>query len=200
MRAAFSTFVVIVFAVFFISTASAQQTSPDCQSLPPKEKDKLTTLGKYATAVEAFQMYRSNPGKVFLLDVRTPEEYVFVGHADSAANIPLKLWKGKFNAEGKGYPLADNPDFDAAVKQKFKPDDVILVMCRSGARSAEAINRMAAAGFTNVYQIVDGFEGDKVTDEESYSKGKRVKNGWRNAGLPWTYDLDPRLVYAVPAQ
>ncbi len=86
------------------------------------------------------------------------------------------------------------------MKQKFKPDDVVLVMCRSGARSAEAINRMAAAEFTNAYQIVDGFEGDKVTDEESYSKGKRVKNGWRNAGLPWTYDLDPRLVYAVPAQ
>ena len=38
-------------------------------------------------------------------------------------------------------------------------------------------------------------EGDTVNDPESAYHGKRMKNGWKNAGLPWTYDLDPGLVW-----
>lgn len=34
-------------------------------------------------------------------------------------------------------------------------------MCRSGGRSAAAVNLLAGAGFTNVYNITDGMEGDK---------------------------------------
>ncbi|MCI0469771.1 MAG: sulfurtransferase, partial [Nitrospirae bacterium] len=73
--------------------------------------------------------------------------------------------------------------------------DTILVMCRSGHRSAAAVNRLTKAGFMNVYSIVDGFEGDKVKDGESYFNGKRMKNGWKNSGALWTYDLEPRLIY-----
>jgi len=32
--------------------------------------------------------------------------------------------------------------------------------------------------------MVDGFEGDKVTDEDSYFKGKRLKNGRKNSTAP----------------
>ncbi len=56
---------------------------------------------------------------------------------------------------------------------------------------------MAKLGFTNVYSVTDGFEGDKITEEDSYNKGNRMKNGWRNAVLPWTTDLDPSLVYTA---
>jgi hypothetical protein len=58
-----------------------------------------------------------------------------------------------------------------------------------------AVNLLAEAGFKQVYNITDGFEGDVVKDPESYYNGKRVKNGWRNSGAPWTYDLDPTLMY-----
>jgi rhodanese-related sulfurtransferase len=68
-------------------------------------------------------------------------------------------------------------------------------MCRSGGRSAYAVNLLAKTGFKNVYSIVDGFEGDKLDIEGSYYKGKRLVNGWKNSGAPWTYQLDSELLY-----
>jgi rhodanese-related sulfurtransferase len=163
----------------------------------PKDERKHTSIGKYATSVQAYEMWKASPDKVKILDVRTPEEYVFVGHAPMACNVPCQLWSGKFSEEKKDFPLADNADFEAQLKKKFGDQDTILVMCRSGHRSAAAINRMAKAGFVNVFNIVDGFEGDKITDDESSYKGKRNFNGWRNSPVPWTYDLDPALIFAT---
>jgi hypothetical protein len=54
---------------------------------------------------------------------------------------------------------------------------------------------MAQEGFKNAYTITDGFEGDEVKDEISYFKGKRMMNGWKNSGAPWTYELNPDLVF-----
>lgn len=161
----------------------------------PRDERKHTTIGKYVTSVQAYEMWKANPGKIGIIDVRTPEEYVFVGHASMAHNVPSMLWTGKFSEEKKDFPLADNPEFEAQLKKKFGPQDTLLVMCRSGHRSASAINRMAKAGFVNVYNITDGFEGDKVSEDESSYKGKRVFNGWRNSPVPWTYDLDASLVF-----
>ena len=64
-----------------------------------------------------------------------------------------------------------------------------MVMCRSGGRSAMAVNLLAKAGFTNVYNIIDGMEGDAVEDPDSVFVGQRLVNGWKNAGCPWTYEL-----------
>jgi rhodanese-related sulfurtransferase len=162
----------------------------------PKDEKKHTTIGKYVTAAEAYEVWKANPDKVKILDVRTPEEYAFVGHAPMAHNVPSKLWTGKYSAEKKDYVLEDNPEFEAQLKKQFGVQDVILAMCRSGHRSAAAINRMAKAGFINVYNIVDGYEGDKIMDEESYFQGKRMTNGWKNSPAPWTYDLDQALIFA----
>ena len=87
--------------------------------------------------------------------------------------------------------MTPNPDFLSQVKEVAQSTDTILVMCRSGGRSAMAVNQLAEAGFHNVYNIVDGLEGDKVEDPGSVFQGQRLKNGWKNSGLPWTYDLDP---------
>jgi hypothetical protein len=57
------------------------------------------------------------------------------------------------------------------------------------------VNLLAEAGFRNAYSVIDGVEGDKVKDPENVFHGKRMKNGWKNSGLPWTYDLDPKLMY-----
>ena len=70
------------------------------------------------------------------------------------------------------------------VKKKYKKDDVILVMCRSGARSAAAVDELAKAGFVNAYSIVDGFEGDKLKASESDYNGQSIVNGWKNSGAP----------------
>ena len=91
--------------------------------------------------------------------------------------------------------VESNQDFIASVKELFKPTDTILVMCRSGGRSAMAVNALAKAGFVNVYNIIDGMEGDKVDDPGSVYHGKRMRNGWKNSGAPWTYDVNPELIW-----
>ena len=83
-------------------------------------------------------------------------------------------------------------DFVARVQQMAKPEDTILVMCRSGGRSALAVNLLAQAGFKNVYNIIDGMEGDGNGDSASVPQG-----GWKNSGCPWTKKLTPeRMVLA----
>ncbi|SLM30464.1 Rhodanese-like domain protein [Desulfamplus magnetovallimortis] len=150
---------------------------------------KQTVLGKYITAKEAYEMFQNAPENTKILDVRTFCEYVFVGHAPMAVNIPLMFLEPGLN-ESKKLIMPPNQNFITDIEKRFKKDDTILVMCRSGARSAACINKIASAGFTNVYNIIDGFEGDK--DEN----GKRTVNGWINSGAPWTYDLEPELVYS----
>lgn len=161
---------------------------------PELVKEKQTTLGLYVTAAEAYAMWKANPDQVKILDVRMPEEYVFVGHPEMAYNIPLALQTYEWDAEEHMYKVAPNKDFMPQVKALFKPNDVILVTCRSGGRGAMAVNAMAAAGYKNAYNITDGIEGDEVKDPESMYYGKRMKNGWKNAGLPWTYDINPDLM------
>ena len=57
-----------------------------------------------------------------------------------------------------------------------------------------AVNKLAKAGYANVYSITDGVEGDLISDPESVFLGKRMKNGWKNSGAPWTYSIDPKLM------
>jgi len=66
-----------------------------------------------------------------------------------------------------------------------------MVMCRSGGRSAMAINLLAKAGFKQAYNIIDGMEGDAVEDPDSVFNGQRMRNGWKNSGCPWTCKLTP---------
>jgi rhodanese-related sulfurtransferase len=155
---------------------------------------KKTNLGLYITAQEAYEMWKNEPERINILDVRTPEEYVFIGHAKMARNIPLVFVKHEWNTEIKMFAVAPNPNFISSVKSQFDPTDILLVMCRSGDRSARAVNTLAQAGFIKVYNIIDGMEGDNVDDPESVYHGKRMQNGWKNSGLPWTYDIDPDLI------
>jgi len=149
---------------------------------------KQTVLGKYVTAKEAYEKYSRDSGNVKVLDVRTLGEYVFVGHPSMAVNIPVNFLKPGITQE-KTPMMPANENFVAEVMKRFKKTDTILVICRSGGRSAAAVNQLAKAGFNDLYTIVDGFEGD--SDEN----GRRTVNGWINSGVPWTYELDPALVY-----
>ena len=153
-------------------------------------KEKQTTLGLYVTAAEAYEKWQAAPDTVRVIDVRTPEEYAFVGHAEMAWNIPVAFVTYQRKDGKTEYGARPNPDFVAEVKKLTQPTDTLLLMCRSGGRSAMAINQLAAAGFKNVYNITDGFEGDKVDDPGSVFLGKRMRNGWKNSA-PWTYGIDP---------
>jgi rhodanese-related sulfurtransferase len=156
---------------------------------------KQTDLGLYMTAVEAYQQWKADPENIKIIDVRTPEEYIYIGHPAMAWNIPLKFIKHRWDAEAKKPVMTTNLDFVEQVKRVARPGDTVLVTCRSGQRSAPAVDLLAKAGFAKAYSVVDGFEGDKDKNPESASYGRRTVNGWKNANLPWTYDLDPDLMY-----
>jgi rhodanese-related sulfurtransferase len=161
--------------------------------------EKQTTLGLYLTAREAYEKWKATPDKVTVLDVRTPEEFLFIGHAEMAWNVPFAAQSYQWDAGKKRFPMTPLPDFVARVQKVAEPDDTLLVMCRSGGRSAMAVNRLAEAGFKNVYNIVDGMEGDSVKDPDSLFHGQRLVNGWKNSGLPWTYEVDPGRMVFSPA-
>ena len=61
-------------------------------------------------------------------------------------------------------------------------------------RSLRAAEMAKHAGFIKIYSINEGFEGEK--DE----RGHRTVNGWKNRGLPYTYDLEMELIYKFPTQ
>ncbi len=179
------------------AAANDQPASQQAASQLPDGKQ--TTLRLYVTSREAYDKWKAAPDKVTVLDVRTPEEYVFIGHAEMAWNIPLAAQSYQWDAEKKQLPMRPLPDFVARVRKVAKPGDTILVMCRSGGRSARAVNLLANAGFTNVYNITDGMEGDEVKDPDSVFNGQRLVNGWKNSGLPWTYKIDPERM-VLPEQ
>ena len=133
-----------------------------------------------------------------VLDVRTPEEYIFVGHPEMAWNIPWLIMTHQWDEEKNRYAMRPNREFVAQVKELAEPKDTILVMCRSGDRAAIAVDALAKAGFTNVYNIIHGMEGDTVTDPESLYHGKRMKNGWKNSGSPWTYKVNRERMWIPP--
>lgn len=154
---------------------------------------KLTGIGSppaagdsYAadlTPEEAYNLLQKNSMAV-LLDVRTQAEYVFVGHPNGAVNIPIEFW------DENTYKWSQNPDFDGKVKKRITRETPIITMCRSGNRSRTAANRLTGLGFRTVYNMTESFEGS--TDKNT---GQRTVSGWKNRGLPYTYDLVPELMY-----
>lgn len=161
--------------------------------LPEKKK---TSLGLYVNSQQAYAMWKASPDKVAIIDTRTPQEYNYVGHPTMAYNIPSNFMTMEFDAKKKTYKSAVNENFLADVQKRFKKNQTLLLMCRSGNRTAKAANLLAKAGYKKVYNIYDGFEGDKVKDEMSYFKGKRMVNGWKNSGNPWSYKGDAGLIYS----
>lgn len=170
-------------------------------------KSNQTALGLYVTPREAYEMWQADPTGVTLLDVRSFEEYIFVGHPAMAKNVPLAFLKYERPADGAapvaqapgalspGFSIDPNPEFVPTVRATCSSADTILVLCGSGGRAARAVDMLAKAGFTSVYNIVNGFEGELVTDRASADFGKSKSNGWKGLGLPWGRNLNPDLLW-----
>jgi rhodanese-related sulfurtransferase len=154
-------------------------------------KEKQTSLGLYVTAKMAYEKWKADPENIRIIDVRTPEEYLFVGHPTMAWKIPVALQLYQWDGVKKQFPMKPLPDFAERVQTMAKSNDILMVMCRSGGRSAIAVNMLAQAGFKHVYNIIDGMEGDAVEEAGSVFLGQRLKNGWKNSGCPYTYKLTP---------
>lgn len=194
IRGSFRSQHIITTALLTLCLAPLAWAAPEASELP---KAKQTSLGLYVTAKEAYKKWQADPDNIMILDVRTTEEYIFIGHADMAWNIPLVSQTYEWDADKNYFAMKPNPGFISQVRELAEPSDTILVTCRSGGRSAMAVNLLAKAGFTHVYNIADGMEGDAVKDPDSLFKGQRLKNGWKNSGNPWTYKPNPEQMRFV---
>ena len=170
-------------------------TSVDAGALPA---GKQTPLGLYLTPADAHAALEGDPGILFI-DVRDPIEVAFTGHPDPVdAIVPLMLSTHEFSPERGSYAMVPNTGFLAQVeavraREGLDKEAPVFVMCRSGGRSAAAAAMLAEAGYTNVWSLIEGFEGDSGPD------GQRNVNGWRNAGLPWGYKIDPAAAWQPAA-
>ncbi|WP_338949241.1 rhodanese-like domain-containing protein [Fusobacterium nucleatum] len=89
-----------------------------------------------STDVEASDIEKLVKNKEFLLDVREEYEYQD-GHIKGAVNLPLREILGK--------------------KDSLPKDKDIYVYCRSGHRSADAVNFLKSLGFEKVHNVEGGF-------------------------------------------
>jgi len=137
--------------------------------------------GRDISSTQAFRML--GQPDTYLVDVRTVAEYVYVGHPEKAYNIPLVFW------DERNLQTVANESFVEDFRARFKAGDTLILICRSGNRSAHARRMLVREEFKNVFNIKDGFEGTKDRD------GHRTLNGWKNEGLPYTYQLDPALLH-----
>lgn len=118
---------------------------------------------------EAFELMQKAPGAV-LVDVRTRAEWDFVGRIPGAVQI-----------EWQTYPDSrPNPDFVEELQARVDREALVMFICRSGARSHSAAIAATQAGYTQAFNVLQGFEGDKDAEQHRNSVG-----GWRAAGLPW---------------
>lgn len=163
-------------------------------------KKKQTPQGKYLTAKDTYEVLQNDANNILFIDVRTRSEVAFVGMTHLVdANIPYMVSDiDGWNEKKSQFDMMPNSNFSIAFKDALQSkglnkDSKIIVMCRSGSRSAKAANLLDQMGYKNVYTVVDGFEGDKA--KSGPNKGHRVVNGWKNSDLPWSYKLAKGKMY-----
>ncbi len=164
----------------------------------PSDPKKQTSWGLYVDSQEAFAMKTGAQGaQTLLVDVRDPIEIMFTGFTDVVdVNVPYLMHnRSQWNAEKNVFAMEVNPEFAAGIEAALTAKGLdktapVVLMCRSGGeRGAPSAKMLENQGFTQVYVVVDGFEGDTIKTGER--KSWRLVNGWKNANLPWSYTLNP---------
>lgn len=126
---------------------------------------------KHLLPKEAYEFLETHSEALFI-DVRSEMEFLFVGHPKGALHVS---WN-----DGPDWDV--NPHFVGEVKKLIgaMSNRPVVLICRSGKRSAEAGQALMAAGFRDVYNVSHGFEGDL---DDNHHRGS--VNGWRFDQLPW---------------
>jgi len=114
-----------------------------------------------------------------LVDVRTLAEWKCVGIADLS-----EISKDSIFIEWVDFPeRAPNENFISelidAVPEKDTP---IYFLCRTGVRSVDAAVAATVAGYSNSYNVLKGFEGDR---NQQGHRGRT--SGWQGLNLPWKH-------------
>lgn len=194
-----------IFRFLMIATAGLIAFSQPAGSAYSQEIKKIMSI-------EAYDMLNTVPD-TYMIDVRTKAEYQYVGHPYNAYLFPYFLLSDKLvkTSEKYEYSTVKNKNFLKEITRAFKKTDNLLVIARDGSLSAIAAKEISGAGFKNVFDIKDGFEGPEFPtfDDQDLQKyyrqvAKRNKTegylqrrhyGWQWWGLPWTYEIDPKYAY-----
>ncbi len=118
---------------------------------------------------EAYELSHKAPGAK-LVDVRTRAEWDYVGRVPGAVQIEWQTYPG-------GQP---NRGFLAELQGQVDQEALVMFLCRSGVRSHSAAMAATVSGYTQAFNVLEGYEGDK--DAEGH---RNTIGGWRAAGLPW---------------
>ncbi len=119
--------------------------------------------------MEAYRILQEST-RAQLVDVRSRAELDWVGRIPGATEIELRAYPG----------MQPNADFLGRLASLTNKSQPVLFICRSGSRSNQAAIMATQSGFTDCYNILEGFEGDR---DDSDQRGK--VSGWKVAGLPW---------------
>ncbi len=181
-----------------ITLAFSSNVSAAAKPVDPK---KQTPWDLYVDSREAYELKIQLGDDALFIDVRDPTEIQFTGFTDIVdVNIPYMFANiQKWNSKKSILKMEKNPDFITDIekilsKNNLSKDDAVIIMCRSGGtRGAPAANVLFDKGFKKVYVVTDGFEGGTL--KEGDNKGWRLKNGWKNSDLPWSYKLNKDKMY-----
>ena len=117
------------------------------------------------------------------VDVRSTPEYDG-GHPAGALNVPL------LHLDPATRQMQPNLDFLAVFKATQAADAKLLIGCQMGGRSQRAAEILAAAGYTDVSNVLGGFGGARDP-----ATGAVVHEGWAEAGLPVETGATPGCSY-----
>lgn len=182
----------LLLAAFSGSTHAAEK---------PADPARQTTWDLYLDSREAHDMKVSQGNKVLFVDVRDPVEIMFTGFTDVVdVNIPFQTAdRSRWNEKKPVFAMVGNPNFEsdiaaALTKRSLDKTTPVVLMCRSGGeRGAPSAKALEGKGYKSVYVVVDGFEGDTVKSGDR--KNWRLVDGWKNTGLPWSYQLNKDKMY-----
>ena len=124
----------------------------------------------YAGALTPAEAHTLMQAGAKLVDVRTLPELLYVGRVPGSLPVEWQTYPGNHL----------NPEFLTQLAQVAMPEETLMFICRSGARSHSAAAAAAQAGWHDSYNVLEGFEGDKDAVQHRNTVG-----GWRKAGLPW---------------
>jgi len=138
--------------------------------------------GEYAgdvSCAEAWQALQASPGAL-LVDVRTSVEWQLIGKPDLSSLDREPVYLQWVTMQGV------NENFLVELQEMLKErgadkETPLYFMCQSGGRSKMAAMQMTELGFSQCFNVYDGFEGD--LDEHQH---RNSISGWKVAGLPWT--------------
>lgn len=189
-------------ALAFSALSFSADWAPGATNWDKLPEIKVSKPGLYLTPQQAYDMKKKDAKGVALFDIRTRAEAVYVGMAtDADALVPFVEHQeimSDWDEKRTMYKLEPNQDFVPEIERRLKElglakDAPVILLCRSGDRSSKAADRLQAAGYTRVYSVPEGFEGDRAS--EGPKQGRRVVNGWKNSDLPWSYKLEKGKMY-----